>query len=174
MPTRLQSYLGCIIYYTLPSVNCRTYIVNVKSILEPQNKALFSPSLNKVESTLVIAEFPLNPFSCECCNLCVYFFVESLQNPALSISETQYIPAFSLLKEKSKTSIKKYPFTYNYLPGNHYPIILSHKITSSQATLASPCNVCVCVCLIQDLLDFTGGREHLGMPWLVTTVINQL
>lgn len=29
-------------------------------------------------------------------------------------------------------------FTQNYLPGNHYPIILSHKITSSQATLAIP------------------------------------
>lgn len=68
----------------------------------------------------------------------------------------------------------KYPFTHNYLPGNHYPIILSQKITSSQATLAYSCNVCMYAFLLQDTLGFTGGGGHLGMLWLVTIVINQI
>lgn len=133
-------------------------------------KALFSPSLHKVETTLVITELPLHPFSCECCDLCVLVGVFLQSHFRIQLFLFGKLNTFQLSvysRKKSKTSMTKYPFTHNYLPGNHYPIILSHKITSSQATLACPCNVCVYVFLLQDTLDFTGGGGTLGCcGWL--------
>jgi len=165
LPQLTPAYMSSIIpwlYNLLCSSFHQLVIVNVKSNLEPQNKALFSPPLNKVESTLVITEHPLHPFSCECCNLCAFFFCRvTLESSSFYFGNSIY-SSFQPTRGKKQNKYDKIAFHTQLSTRQSLP----HNIISQNNQLSGNISLCLqCLCACLSLTRYPGFHRWRGAPW---------